>query len=71
MLRKIPPAKLSDDECDCPCHSGRYVVHITACCTRCPYCGRNIRWHLMQTSDEQPIAPHIMRCPRKPNSQLN
>lgn len=36
------------EECDCDCHRIEGVMHVVACCFRCPHCGRNIagEWYL-------------------------
>ncbi|MEK7072543.1 MAG: hypothetical protein AAB969_03160 [Patescibacteria group bacterium] len=42
--------------CDCDCHRlpAGMMQHCMPCCNKCPYCGKNIKWH---SYDE-----HIVKC---------
>ena len=31
------------DKCDCDCHYTKGIMHVMACCWKCPVCERNIK----------------------------
>lgn len=48
-------------ECDCICHTQPDIVHVVACCTKCSFCGKNIRMVYIDSHEEECRKEHMKR----------
>ena len=40
------------NECQCSCHTTPGMMHVVACCSRCPKCGKNIAYGFKEHKEQ-------------------